>query len=267
MFRSVLVTAFALAVTATASAQNNPPRHNTPTGPITLYPQYIRCAEVPGKAPEAPAYWIVGGQNTDGHISYVKGDEIVLNGGTNINLAVGQRYVVRRTEGHFGETPATGEQKQYDLSYHAIRTVGWVTVTAVNEKMALANVDFSCDTISAGNYLEPLVEPVVPASAGPRNYPDFDDRAIVLYGDDRRQQIADGEMAYIDRGSMHGVVAGARFAVYRDRHIIGLPLVYVGDGVITEVMEKTSQMVIVSIKDAIYAGDTVVPRKLLEPKQ
>ena len=259
MFRSVLVTAFALAVATSVSAQNNP-RHNAPLGPVTVYPQYIRCAEVPGKAPEAPTYWIVGGHNTDGHISYVKGDELVLNGGTNINLAPGQRYVVRRPEGHFGETSATGDQKKNDLSYYAIRSLGWVTVTAVNENMALATVDFACEPIQAGNYLEPLIEPAVPASAGPRNYPNFDDRAVVLYGDDRRQSIADGEMAYINRGSADGVVPGARFAVYRDKHIVGLALIYVGDGVITEVMEKTSQMVIVNLKDAVYAGDTVVPR-------
>src|SRR5580765_1373024 len=148
MFRSVLVTAFALAVAATASAQV--PRHNAPLGPVTVYPQYVRCAEVPGKAPEAPPYFIVGGHNTDGHISYVKGDELVLNGGTNINLAPGQRFVVRRPEGHFGETPASGDQKKNDLSYYAIRSLGWVTVTAVNEKMALATVDFACEPIQAG---------------------------------------------------------------------------------------------------------------------
>jgi len=260
MFRSVLVTAFSLAVATSVSAQNAP-RHNAPLGPVTLYPQYIRCAEVPGKAPEAPPLWIVGGQNTDGHISYVKGDEIVLNGGTNLNYAPGQRYVVRRAEGHFGETPATGEQKKTDVSYYAIRTLGWLTVTAVNENMALATVDFACSPMTAGNYLEPLIEPVVPAFAAPRNDPNFEDRGTILYGDDRRQQIADGEMAYVNRGSADGVVPGSRIAVYRDRHTPGLPLVYVGDGVVTEVNEKTCQMVMVQITDAIYAGDTAVLRK------
>ena len=38
----------------------------------------------------------------------------------------------------------------------------------------------------------------------------------------------DGDVFSIDRGTAHGVAAGARYAIYRDFHN-NLPLVYMGE--------------------------------------
>ena len=65
-----------------------------------------------------------------------------------------------------------------------------------------------------------------------------------------------------DRGSLHGVAPGQRFAIYRDfRQGRTPPLVYLGDVVAMTVNEQTTKVVVVKAVDGIMPGDVVVPRR------
>ena len=69
-------------------------------------------------------------------------------------------------------------------------------------------------------------------------------------------------MFSIDRGTLHGVTAGQRFAIYRDfRMGLTPPLVYMGDVVVMSVSEQTSKVVVVRAVDGIMQGDVAVPRR------
>ena len=70
----------------------------------------------------------------------------------------------------------------------------------------------------------------------------------------------DGDVASIDRGTVNGVVAGSRYAIYRDFHN-GLPLVYMGEAVVMSVNEQTSKVVVTSARDAVGPWDVAVPRR------
>jgi hypothetical protein len=64
----------------------------------------------------------------------------------------------------------------------------------------------------------------------------------------------------IERGSLHGVVPGARYALYRDFRN-GMPLVHVGEAVVLETAQQTSKVAITRLTDPIQSGDIAVPRR------
>jgi hypothetical protein len=201
-----------------------------------------------------PTLRIAGVQKGDGRQTLATGEQAVIAAGTGQGLAVGQRFVARRSmEG------AYAMQKLREEGWGSLRPAGILTVTAVDERFALARVDLECDPVTVGDVLEPLVVPTLPAAApegGPAN---FDDRARVLFGRDRREMFGDGDLLSIDRGASHGVAPGARFMIYRDRQN-GLPLVEIGEVVVVDPGPETSRAVVVKVLDFVLSGDVAVMR-------
>lgn len=223
------------------------------TGPRTLNPARVNCTDLPVATRPVPTLVVKGSHSVDGRQSLATGDVIVIARALDDGLVVGQRYTARRLHEGSGQfRPGEG--------FGAVRNAGWVTITALDDLNALATVDFACDVIAPGDYLEPFVEVVLPTAAGPMGEPQFDDRARILFGSDRREIFGDGDTFSIDRGAVHGVVPGARFAIYRDRQI-GMPLVHLGEAVVLEAGELTSKVVMVTVKDFVEVGDVAVPRR------
>jgi hypothetical protein len=135
----------------------------------------------------------------------------------------------------------------------------------VDDQFALARIDQACDTVTVGDYLEPLSIAALPASvADEAGAPNFADRGSVLFGADLRQVFGDGDVLAINRGSAHGVAAGSRFALYRDSQD-GLPLGEVGEAVVVDVTESASRAVVVRVRDFVTAGDVAVMRAATKP--
>ena len=82
----------------------------------------------------------------------------------------------------------------------------------------------------------------------------------MLFGADHRENLGDGDVFSLDRGTAQGVTVGARFAIYRDPKD-GMPLVHVGDAVVIDPSATTSKAVLVMVKDAVLAGDVAVRRR------
>lgn len=224
------------------------------TGPRTLRPAHLSCTDLPVATRPLTTLVVKGGHNADGHQSLTTGEVLVLARALDDGLAVGQRYTARRLHGGAAGFLRPGEE------FGAVRNAGWVTITAVDDLHALAIIDFACDGIEPGDYLEPFVEVVLPTVADPLGEPQFDDRARILFGPDRRETFGDGDTLSIDRGTIHGVAPGARFAIYRDRRG-GMPLVHIGEAVVMEPGELTSKVVLVSVTTFIEIGDVAVPRR------
>jgi hypothetical protein len=177
-------------------------------------------------------------------------------------LAIGQRYSVHRLHNEepmsFGATPGNTE------GFASLNNVAIITITAIDQYNALAQIDSACSPVQPGDFLKPLEEPTLPTTAAAMAPPDFSDRAKVLFGTLHRNVFGDGDTFSIDRGSVHGVVPGARYAIYRDpgNGPPGMPLVYLGDAVVLVVNELTSKVALVRAIEAVYGGDTAVPRRV-----
>jgi hypothetical protein len=232
------------------------------TGPWTLNADIVTCTDLPILTKPVPHLVVRGRQDTDNRFAMATGDQIVIARQPDDSLAVGNRYIASRLNRDEQYFPRPGE------GYGGLRVTGFITVTAVNQWNALANVDFACDAIQPGDYLEPFVAGTLPTAAAPLLFPDFDERASVLFGADNRSLFGQGDIFSIDRGTAQGVTVGARYAVYRDKHMgDGTPLIHLGELVVLTTAETTSKVMVTHASGGIQMGDTVVPRRLKEPKQ
>jgi hypothetical protein len=246
----ILATA-ALLTAIPVSAQGQVPKDVH--GPRTLMPWMVACADTPVTSKPNPRIVLRGTRSSDNHAMAARGSEVNINRTPGDGLAVGQKYAIRRLQGN-----PMGFTREGDL-YGAVATVGFITITAIDQYNALANVDFACNSIMPGDYLDTYTEPALPTTAAAMIYPDFDDRANVLQGTDGRVIFGDGDTLSINRGTAHGATVGARFAFYRDRRD-GMPLFYLGDAVVMELGEQTSKLVVVYAVDAVTTEDIAVPR-------
>ena len=235
---------------STAGAQTT-----TVLGPRTLLPTQVLCTDLPVTAAPAQKVQIRAGHNADGRQNLTAGDVAVLGGGTPEGLSTGQRYLVRRVR--MSEKALLANEHD---PYGTVRTAGWLTITAVDEHTSLGKIDFTCDSIEPGDYLETFAEPALPERSADMVEPKFTDRASVLFGTDRRANFGDGDLFSLDRGREQGVAAGDRFAIYRDRHD-GAPLVHIADAVVLDPSEHTSKAVLVMVRDAVYSGDLAFLRR------
>lgn len=223
------------------------------TGPRTLTGHMVTCTDLPVVAKPIPRLTVFGPFDSDKHYATTRGT-LVIKRQPDDGLAVGQRYFTQRIQGDPKRFPKPGE------GFGDLRVTGWVTIRALDEVNAMAAVDFACDSIENGDFLEPYMEAVIPAEAAPSIPPDFTDRGSVLFGADNRSMFGDGDIMSIDRGTLHGVVPGSRYALYRDRKD-GMPLVYIGEAVVLTTGEATSKAMVTKALDAISSGDLAVPRR------
>jgi hypothetical protein len=245
------VTAAALCLAALPAFAQSP---RDVTGPRTLSGPIVMCTDIPVTTKPVPRLVVRGPHRTDQREAVTDGT-IVIARGPDDGLAVGQRYMAGRLMGDPKAFPRPGE------GFGDVRINGWMTVTALDDVNALADIDFACGSIEPGDFLEPYTEFAFPVSATSVDIaPDFSDRAQLLFGDNSRELVGDGDVVSINRGTVHGVVPGTRFAIYRDK-LNGLPLIHLGEGVVLSTSELTSKVIITRVTDGLMSGDVAVPRR------
>src|SRR5262245_15726053 len=180
-------------------------------------------------------------------INFATGEAITIDRGSDDGLDAGQRYLVRRPM-HFQGAP------------NAEFTIGWLHVTSATPSTATAQVDFTCDTVTAGDHLEPFSELALPPESirtfvgGKLNT----DRAIRLsYGSDGRSLFGNSDFVLADGGQDQGVAAGARYAVVRLRSDTDTTL---AEAVVVAVYDDQSLLYFTSVRDAVFTGDMLALR-------
>ena len=247
----LVLTAGFLAAAATAGAQSDRPA----LSPIELS---VACAPPPTlDADPEDAPRIVGSQDSAPRTVFGGHDLLVVDGGTRAGLQIGQQFFVRRAN-------SFGMYRYRPAHNRGAKTLGWVHVVAVNDSTAIAQIDHTCGDLLTGDYLEPYVAPVVPPGVEATDVtgdPDFDELGHIVNGVEDRTTFGGGDFALIDRGSDQGVVPGTRFAIYRDLHKGGLPLVSVGEAIVVSTGESVALARITRARDAVFEGDYVARRK------
>lgn len=222
-------------------------------GPKTVVPASVACADVPVAAPPSSPLRVVAPHGDNQHEFSYRNDIVVLSGGTPEGLMPGQRFFTRRFR-----APRNGESISAK-DRGTVRTSGWVTVIGVDEHSALARVDYACDSVATGDYLDGYVEPALPTDVAADGASDFSNLGRVLSGVDRRESFGAGDILSVDRGSAHGLASGMRVAFYRDR-LNGTPLVELGTGIVLDVTPETAKVVLERARFAVGSGDYVAVR-------
>ena len=205
-------------------------------------------------APRPAGLRVLGAQDTVPRSSLGPRDLLVLSGGTRAGLQLGQRFYLRRPVTSGGES----------ARLRAVRTSGWVRIVAMNDTTAIAAVEVACAAILVGDYLDQFVAPVVPDGADQTDasgQPDFSALGRVMFGNEEMTAGGAGDFMLIDRGMSQGLRPGARLAVYRDLQVGGLPLTWIGEGIVISTSTKTALMRITTSRDAVQTGDFVAVRK------
>lgn len=224
--------------------------------PLTPIEIAVACSPPPSlDAPPSTALRVMAAQDTQPRQLAGDRDLLIINGGTQAGVLLGQQFYIRRPS-RYG-TSST-------LLPLGVRTIGWIRIVALNETTAIAAVEHACGAIMDRDYLAPFTPPVVPAGADrdePSGEPDFTALAHVLFGNEDRQTAGAGEFVLIDRGAAQGITPGTRLAVYRDVRVAGMPLASVGEAVVISVGPVISLTRITRARDAVMSGDYVAVRK------
>lgn len=230
------------------------------TGAHKVTAAMVRCTDLPINDYPDRKITIKGIPVVESRMMAMRGN-LMIGRTPEDGLAIGQHYSVHRMHNEvpmsFGANPSNTD------GFASLHNVAVITITAIDEFNALAQIDSACTPVQPGDFLKPLVEPTLPTTAAPMGQEDFADRGTVLFGTIHRNVFGAGDTFSIDRGAQHGVALGARYAVYRDPGLgpPGMPLVYLGDAVVVEVNNLTSKVALVRAIEAVYGGDTVVPRR------
>lgn len=244
--RVLVATTLVVCVTRPLAAQDVP-------APIATAARCAPHASTGALSPDLPQ--IVGAQDTSARALYGPRDLVIINAGTSRGIQTGQRFFVRRRALLAYESGA---------GLQATVTAGWLTVTAVNDSTAVARIDFACDGIQQWDYLEPWAAAVLPAGVDRADVSgelDFSSPSRVLFGDYGRLTGGVGDMMLADIGQGQGAVPGARYAIYRDVRVPGVPLAAVGEAVVIAVGDTTSLLRLTQTRDAITSGDLLIPRR------
>lgn len=207
------------------------------------------------KEPAGGVLRIRGAQDTRGRRMFAPSDLLVIDGGTDSGVQLGQEFYVRRSL-RFGLPPGAPP--------HGSANVAWIRVVAVNETNAIASVLTTCDAILRDDYLAPFNMPLAPQDAErdmPTGELDFTMPSRVVAGTEHREMGATGNLMVMSSGTDQGVAPGTRFAIYRDVNVTGMPLAAVGEAVVISSTKTESVFRITQTRDAVRSGDYLVPRK------
>ena len=246
--RLILAAALVAAAVPVSAAQPPAPQY-------TPFEMAVACAPPPTLDVPAARFHIIGAQDVAPKTEFANRDLLVIDGGTTAGVQLGQQFFVRRAN-RFGTSDSTVRRGS--------RTLGWLRVVAVNDSTAIANIDHICSPLKRGDYLEPFVAPILPAGAESNEVtgePDFNALGTIVVGDEGRAEMGAGDFALIDRGSEQGVIPGARFALFRDLRVAGLPLASVGELVVISTGPTMSLTRITRAQGPITTGDYAAPRR------
>jgi hypothetical protein len=222
-------------------------------GSVSVHPTTLLCTDMPVYAAPAATLRIIGVEDTMPREAFAPGDSVVLSAGRIGGVEPGQRYLIRRA------SRGPSRRAISPTTPGAVRTAGWLTITAVDDAAALARIDGACDSVHPDDYLEPYVVPVLPEARGTGGTPQHDQMARILFGVDETQTFGAGSLFSIDRGTNAGIEQGRQFVVYRDNGT-GRPLVIVGEAVALSVGPDVATVLLVRADFEAAAGDYLAMR-------
>jgi hypothetical protein len=247
----LVVLAAACALVASGAAAQTPDN-------LTPVQVAVACAPPPVLASvPADASHIIGSQDTVTRTLFGTPEVLVISGGSDRGLSLGQEYFIRRV--------VRSAETYRDKLPHQVLTIGWVRVVAVNATTAIASVDHACSDILAGDFIQPFESPTLPDAAvtaiDTTRDPDFTSIGKVLYGADEKRSAGIGEFMLIDRGMDKSVALGEHYAIYRQPKATGAPLTSIGEATVVSLGPSMALVRINRARDAVFSGDLAIPRK------
>jgi hypothetical protein len=246
-------------VVAPAPAPPPPPK---PPAPRVELPKRPQPKPVPKEllasvcGPEQPAGpnlslgQVVAHRDDSKRQLYGNGDALVINVGTNLGVAIGQNYVVRRRF-RFGNRAVP-----LKLATFGEQTAGLIQVIETGPEHSTAVVVYLCGELYAGDLVEAFdaLPMVVTQETGSAQ---FDEPARIVFGEHGQVMGSPGRLMVIDKGLTWGARRGGQVTIFR-RSLGGEgPITSIGFAVIVAANADTSTIRIDRAIEPLFVGDSV----------
>jgi len=226
---SLLVFACGLATNAQmpAEAQVNAPLPQKTTRPDVILPEdkspapaakenELYCGGFIQYAPSYRNLEVVGGEQEQEKRVYATGDIVFINSGSAAGVRVGEEFSVIRPRGQF--TTKLTNKKGFLGVY--TQEIGRLRVTDVKERVSVAQVVASCETILLGDLLRAASQRISPLQRQETVFDRFRDPSgkqtgRLVLARDGREAVSSNQIVFIDLGTEDNVKQGDYFTVYR----------------------------------------------------
>jgi hypothetical protein len=183
----------------------------TAAGNADLY-----CAGFIQYAPAAITPEIVGGEEEQEQRVYSNGDYVFINAGAEQGIRVGQEFSIVRPR---GQMTSKFTRKKGWLGVY-VQELGQLRVTNVKERVSVALITTSCETVLLGDLLRPVNNRLAPLQRAEANLDRFADpsgkqRGRIVMARDARELVSRDQIVYIDLGAEDNVKAGDYLTIYR----------------------------------------------------
>lgn len=225
-----------------------PPPSRPVLAPVPEHDQASVCGPARAEAPVPSLGTIRSRRDDESKVMFGEDDELLIDGGTETGLAVGQHFVVRRRY-------PTALREARNIVVMGEHSSGLVQVVDAEARWSTAVVVYACDEMMRGDYLAAF-EPEPIRSPEPSGPPEFDDAARILFADAGQPLGVTGRLMVVDRGARRDTRVGQRLTLFRrSRFGDGRPLV-VGEGVVVAVRRNSATILVERATDAIFFGDS-----------
>lgn len=222
--------AIAMHAQDTVAAPGNPAEQSAPQGTVLTSASFpvervqmptsadLYCAGYITKQLVPNAHFVAGGLDTPSTTKYENGDIIYLAGG---GYQTGQEYAIIR------ELRDPNRYEMFAGQFAMLRMMGQpyselakVRVIDTRHKMAIAQVEFSCDPVNPGDLAVPFVEKAKIPFRPPVRFDRFlppNDKASgrIVMAKDFDSELGPGMKVYMNVGSNQGVQVGNYFRAVR----------------------------------------------------
>ncbi|HEY1403617.1 MAG TPA: FlgT C-terminal domain-containing protein [Pyrinomonadaceae bacterium] len=199
-----------------ASRTQNAPAALSPTPLPAALETELSCAGYIEYAPNYSGFEVVGAEQEQEQTTFSTGNVVFINAGSQQGVRVGQEFQVVRPRGQF-TTKLT--RKSGWLGVYT-QEVGRLRVTVVKERMSVAVVANSCETILLGDLLRGVPYRVSPPVGETADLDRFADptgkqNGRIVLAREAREMISRHQIVYIDLGTEDNLKEGDRLTVYR----------------------------------------------------
>lgn len=178
----------------------------------------LNCAGFINKTTLPDSNYIAGGLETPMTTKFVRGDIVYLHG---TGYAPGAEYEIIRALRDINEYEMfPGQKKLLKATGQPYEEVGRVKVIDTRSKTAVAQIEYSCDTVNPGDTAVPFVEKQTIPFHGPLRFDRFLPSSSKVAGrivmaKDFDSEMGTGQKVYINVGSNQGVKVGDYFRAVR----------------------------------------------------
>jgi hypothetical protein len=199
---------------------------------------------------ERPVMQIVGAEREYEKEMLSDGDTVYVNQGKNDGLETGQLFLVLDIQDKIPEYGPVAFKR------------GRVRIVALFENKSSAVIEKSCGEVRLGHYLVPfeVMEGVTGKDFGFLDVPPFEVKGAkgkVIYLQTDFNQVGTGHWALMDQGEEDGIQVGQQFVTFRVVEE-GAPLKIFGNVVVIDVQKSTSTVKVLSCRDALRIGDSLM---------